>query len=55
MYLFLLYILYLPLKPSHTKKVIFGQNNFTEYQVGNMNMILSVPHGGSMEPEDILD
>nr|XP_025958331.1 uncharacterized protein LOC112984591 [Dromaius novaehollandiae]XP_025958332.1 uncharacterized protein LOC112984591 [Dromaius novaehollandiae]XP_025958333.1 uncharacterized protein LOC112984591 [Dromaius novaehollandiae] len=55
MYLFLLYILYLPLKPTDTKEVIFGQNHFTEYQVGNMNLILSVPHGGSMEPEDILD
>lgn len=55
MYLFLLSILYLLLKATGTKEVIFGHNNFTEYQVGNMNLILSVPHGGSMEPKDIPD
>ncbi|XP_030303692.1 uncharacterized protein LOC115598093 [Calypte anna] len=55
MYLFLISILYLLLKVTGTKEIIFGHNNFTEYQVGNMNLILSVPHGGSMEPKDIPD
>ncbi|GAB0187123.1 hypothetical protein GRJ2_001177600 [Grus japonensis] len=55
MYLFLFSILYLLLKATGTKEVISGHNNFTEYQVGNMNLILSVPHGGSMEPQDIPD
>lgn len=55
MYLFLLSTSYLLLKATGTKEVIFGHNNFTEYQVGNMNLILSVPHGGSMEPKDIPD
>lgn len=55
MYLLLLSILYLLLKATDTKEVIFGHNHFTEYQVGNMNLILSVPHGGSMEPKDIPD
>lgn len=53
--MFLLSTLYLLLKSTGTKEVIFGHNNFTEYQVGNMNLILSVPHGGSMEPKDIPD
>lgn len=55
MYLFLLSILYLLLKPTSSREVIYGHNHFTEYQVGNMNLILSVPHGGSVEPEDIPD
>lgn len=55
MYLYFLSILPLLLKATGTKDVIFGHNNFTEYQVGNMNLILSVPHGGSMEPKDIPD
>lgn len=55
MYLFLLSVLYLLLKVAGTKEVLFGHNHFTEYQVGNMNLILSVPHGGSMEPKDIPD
>ncbi|XP_019405343.1 PREDICTED: uncharacterized protein LOC109319943 [Crocodylus porosus] len=52
MWLFFIYILYLFLKPIGT---IYGHNNYTEYQLGNMNIIISVPHGGAMEPEDIPD
>ncbi|XP_068532394.1 uncharacterized protein [Anas acuta] len=55
MHLFFLSILSLLLKHTGSREVLFGHNNFTEYQVGNMNLILSVPHGGSMEPEDIPD
>lgn len=55
MYLFLLSIFCLLLKATGTKDILFGHKNYTEYQVGNMNLILSVPHGGSLEPRDIPD
>ncbi|KAM8952800.1 uncharacterized protein RCH25_043521 [Pelodytes ibericus] len=33
--------------------VIFGESKYTEYQVGNMSLILTVPHGGSLTPSSI--
>ncbi|XP_063794402.1 uncharacterized protein LOC134949624 [Pseudophryne corroboree] len=38
---------------SDAQEVIFGQNKYTEYQVGNMSLILTVPHGGSLLPSSI--
>ncbi|XP_077340907.1 uncharacterized protein LOC143986295 isoform X2 [Lithobates pipiens] len=35
------------------QEVIFGKNKYTEYQVGNLSLILTVPHGGSLAPSSI--
>lgn len=32
---------------------IFGTNNYVEYQVGTLPFVISVPHGGSLEPFSI--
>ncbi|MFK7921083.1 MAG: choice-of-anchor Q domain-containing protein [Bacteroidia bacterium] len=33
----------------------FGTNNYVEYQAGNLPIIVSVPHGGYLEPATIAD
>lgn len=43
------------LKSFGTCEIILGYNGYTEYQVGNMSLIISVPHGGTLNPEDIPD
>ncbi|XP_053328890.1 uncharacterized protein LOC128502946 [Spea bombifrons] len=45
--------LYFLLHTINAQDVIFGQNKYTEYQVGNMSLILTVPHGGSLTPSTI--
>ena len=35
------------------QQVIFGTNNYVEYQVGTLPIIISVSHGGSLEPTEI--
>lgn len=35
--------------------VFFDKNQWTECQVGNMPLIISVPHGGQLQPETIPD
>lgn len=34
---------------------IFGKNGFTEYVVGNLPIVISVPHGGYLKPSTIPD
>jgi len=36
-------------------KSTFGSDNYIEYLVGNTPFVLSVPHGGSIEPSTIVD
>lgn len=31
----------------------FGKNNYTEYRAGNLGLIISVPHGGELKPDEI--
>ena len=31
----------------------YGQNNYVEFHTGNMNLLISVPHDGSLKPEEI--
>lgn len=33
----------------------YGKNNYVEYVAGNLPLIISVPHGGSVTPSDIPD
>jgi hypothetical protein len=36
-------------------QVIFGTNNYIEYQVGQLPIVISVPHGGALTPAGIPD
>jgi hypothetical protein len=40
---------------SHTSSqtVIFGTNNYIEYQIGTLPLVISVSHGGNLEPASI--
>jgi len=40
---------------SGFSQIIFGQNNFAEYHKGNLPIIISVPHDGSLNPSSIAD
>ncbi len=33
----------------------FGRNNYIQYKVGNLPLIIAAPHGGSEKPEEIPD
>jgi len=35
------------------QQTIFGTKNYVEYQIGTLPIIISVPHGGSIEPSSI--
>ena len=34
-------------------QTLFGTNNYVEYQVGNLPIVISVPHGGDLTPTSI--
>jgi hypothetical protein len=36
-------------------QVIYGENSYTQYHMGSMPLVISVPHGGHLEPETIPD
>ena len=36
-----------------SQEVIFGANNYTEYQKGTLPIVISVPHGGDLDPVTI--
>ena len=36
-------------------QVQFGANNYIEFHQGNLPIVISVPHGGSMQPATIPD
>ena len=33
--------------------IVFGQNNYIEYHIGTLPIVISVPHGGSLNPASI--
>ena len=33
----------------------FGRNNYIEYRAGNMPLIVSAPHGGTLTPAELPD
>ncbi len=37
------------------QEIIFGTNNYIEYRKGNLPIVISVPHGGNLEPSSIPD
>ncbi|KAG8448503.1 hypothetical protein GDO86_015553 [Hymenochirus boettgeri] len=51
--MWLIFLLYLFPYANTAQDIIFGQNKFTEYQIGNMSLIITVPHGGSKQPSTI--
>lgn len=46
-------MLHFALSTVDAQDVLFGHNKYTEYQVGNISLILTVPHGGSLTPSSI--
>jgi hypothetical protein len=36
-------------------QIIIGANQYTEYHPGNLPLVISVPHGGSLSPASIPD
>lgn len=40
---------------SAYSQVIYGKENFIQYNVGSLPIIISVPHGGNLTPSDIPD
>ncbi|MBL0023956.1 MAG: hypothetical protein IPO98_02575 [Saprospiraceae bacterium] len=34
-------------------QTIYGENNYIEYSVGTLPLVISVPHGGNLSPDDI--
>lgn len=55
MSLLLLLLVACQLYGGTTATVQFGRYNYTEYQAGNLSLILTVPHGGSLKPSAIPD
>jgi Secretion system C-terminal sorting domain len=38
---------------SSFAQIIFGANNYTEYHIGNLPIVISVPHGGNLAPTSL--
>lgn len=38
---------------AYAQQVILGANNYVEYQVGTLPLVISVSHGGNLEPSSI--
>ena len=51
----LLFSLLLGFTFTSAQKVIFGANDYVEYQVGTLPLVISVSHGGDLEPLSIPD
>tara|TARA_B100000614_G_scaffold76553_1_gene68425 strand:- start:1400 stop:2365 length:966 start_codon:yes stop_codon:yes gene_type:complete len=42
-------------KPYNYGNIYYGRNNYVEFHPGSLPIILSAPHGGDMEPNEIPD
>lgn len=51
----LLLLILLLFANANAQSVIWGTNNYVEYQVGTLPLVISVPHGGNIEPGAIPD
>ncbi|KAM3911720.1 uncharacterized protein RB166_020278 [Leptodactylus fuscus] len=51
--LWAVFLLCLWINISNAQEVIYGRNKYIEYQVGNMSLIFTAPHGGSLTPSSI--
>ena len=50
--LFLFFYLFLS-QTQCFSQTLYGTNNYVEYQVGNLPIVISVPHGGDLSPTSI--
>ncbi len=48
-------IFYIWILPCFTQELIYGKNQYTAYQLGQLPIIISVPHGGLLAPSHIPD
>lgn len=53
--LLLVLLITFAMSKANAQQVIFGTNNYIEYQVGTLPLVISVPHGGDLEPSSIPD
>ncbi|KAM4694229.1 uncharacterized protein O3C94_004664 [Discoglossus pictus] len=51
--LLMVFLLHFFLARIKTQDILYGEKKYTEYRVGNMNLIITVPHGGSLAPSSI--
>lgn len=51
----LLLLVSLPASYTFAQSVDFGTNDYIEYQIGNLPLVISVSHGGNIEPATIPD
>jgi N-formylglutamate amidohydrolase len=49
---FIFFYLFLSLTQCFSQ-TLYGTNNYVEYQVGNLPIVISVPHGGDLSPTSI--
>ena len=52
---FLLMAILLQTRTLVSQKTIYGTNNYVEYHVGSLPIVISVPHGGKIAPTSIPD
>jgi len=45
----------LSISNTNAQPIIYGSNQFVEYQVGTLPLVISVPHGGDLAPATIPD
>ena len=53
MKIYFLLIAFLLITVNTTAQIIYGTNNYVEYHIGNLPIIISVPHGGNLIPSDL--
>lgn len=51
--LWTVFLLCLWINIGNAQEVIYGRNKYIEYHVGNMSLVLTAPHGGSLTPSSI--
>jgi len=51
----LLFLVFGLIVDALSQDLVFGTNNYVEYQIGTLPVVISVPHGGNLNPMSIPD
>lgn len=54
-FLILILFLFISNTSAFSQQIIMGSNNYVEYHVGTLPFVISVSHGGALEPSSIPD